>query len=93
MLMVDADYAIDPENGRSKIVYVFMVDGCVVSWKTILQHEVVLSTTEPEYLAGAVKVSIWLKVLLIELGVNLRSMVVNCDNQDAIQLSRNANVS
>ncbi|GJV77739.1 ribonuclease H-like domain-containing protein [Tanacetum coccineum] len=31
-----------------------------------------------------------LKGLLIELGVNLRSVVVNCDNQSAIHLSRNA---
>ncbi|GJT27717.1 retrotransposon protein, putative, ty1-copia subclass [Tanacetum coccineum] len=31
-----------------------------------------------------------LKGLLIELGVNLRSVVVNCDNQSEIHLSRNA---
>ncbi|GJT03766.1 NAD(P)-binding domain-containing protein [Tanacetum coccineum] len=40
-------------------------------------------------LTEAVKESIWLKGLLIELGVNLRSVVVNCDNQGAIHLSRN----
>ncbi|GKA76299.1 retrovirus-related pol polyprotein from transposon TNT 1-94 [Tanacetum coccineum] len=47
---------------------------------------------EAEYmkLTEAVKESIWLKGLLIELGVNLRSVVVNCDNQSAIHLSRNA---
>ncbi|GJR88650.1 retrovirus-related pol polyprotein from transposon TNT 1-94 [Tanacetum coccineum] len=46
---------------------------------------------EAEYMAltEAVKESIWLKGLLIELGVNLRSVVVNCDNQSAIHLSRN----
>ncbi|GKA68634.1 hypothetical protein Tco_0768551 [Tanacetum coccineum] len=69
-----------------------MVHGCVVSWKATLQHVVALSTTEAEYMAltEAVKESIWLKGLLIELGVNLRSVVVNCDNQSAIHLSRNA---
>ncbi|GKB85376.1 hypothetical protein Tco_0957648 [Tanacetum coccineum] len=41
-------------------------------------------------LTEVVKESIWLKGLLIELGVNLRSVVVNCDNQGAIHLSRNA---
>nr|GEX17404.1 aspartyl-tRNA synthetase [Tanacetum cinerariifolium] len=41
-------------------------------------------------LTEAVKESIWLKGLLIELEVNLRSMVVNYDNQSAIHLSRNA---
>nr|GEV84260.1 putative reverse transcriptase domain-containing protein [Tanacetum cinerariifolium] len=47
---------------------------------------------EAEYmeLTKAVKESIWLKDLLIELGLNLRSVVVNCDNQSAIHLSRNA---
>nr|GEY69849.1 hypothetical protein [Tanacetum cinerariifolium] len=47
---------------------------------------------EAEYMAltEAVKESIWLKGLLIELGVNLRSVVVSCDNQSAIHFSRNA---
>nr|GEX62795.1 putative reverse transcriptase domain-containing protein [Tanacetum cinerariifolium] len=47
---------------------------------------------EAEYMAltEAVKESIWLKGLLIELGVNLRSVVVNCDNQSAFHLPRNA---
>ncbi|GJY28610.1 retrovirus-related pol polyprotein from transposon TNT 1-94 [Tanacetum coccineum] len=89
---VDADYAKDPDKGRSITGYVFMVHGCVVSWKATLQHVVALSTTEAEYMAltEAVKESIWLKGLLIELGVNLRSVIVNCDNQGAIHLSRNA---
>ncbi|GJW07711.1 retrotransposon protein, putative, ty1-copia subclass [Tanacetum coccineum] len=89
---IDADYAKDPDKGRSITEYVFMVHGCVMSWKATLQHVVALSTTEAKYMAltEAVKESIWLKGLLIELGVNLRSVVVNCDNQSAIHLSRNA---
>ncbi|GJY54523.1 retrovirus-related pol polyprotein from transposon TNT 1-94 [Tanacetum coccineum] len=65
---VDADYAKDPNKGRSITGY------------------------EAEYMAltEAIKENIWLKGLLIELGVNLRSVVVNCDNQSAIHLSRNA---
>nr|GEY00211.1 retrovirus-related Pol polyprotein from transposon TNT 1-94 [Tanacetum cinerariifolium] len=89
---VDADYAKDPNKGRSTTGYVFMVHGCVVSWKATPQHVVALSTTEAEYMAltEAVKESICLKRLLIKLRVNLRSMVVNCDNQSAIHLLRNA---
>ncbi|GKA40987.1 retrovirus-related pol polyprotein from transposon TNT 1-94 [Tanacetum coccineum] len=73
---VDADYAKDPDKGRSITEYVFMVHGCVVSWKATLQHVVALSTTEEEYMAltKAVKESIWLKGLLIELRVNLREI-------------------
>ncbi|GKE08336.1 hypothetical protein Tco_1411887 [Tanacetum coccineum] len=79
-----SNYAKDPDKGRSITEYVFMVHGCDVSWKTTLQHVVALSTTEAEYMAliEAVKESIWLKGLLIEL--------VNCDNQSAIHLLRNA---
>ncbi|GJX33127.1 retrovirus-related pol polyprotein from transposon TNT 1-94 [Tanacetum coccineum] len=63
---VDANYAKDPDKGRS--------------------------ITEAEYMAltEAINKSIWLKGLLIKLGVNLRSVVVNYDNQSAIYLSRNA---
>ncbi|GJV77066.1 retrovirus-related pol polyprotein from transposon TNT 1-94 [Tanacetum coccineum] len=89
---MDVDYAKDPDKGRSRTGYVFMVHGCIVSWKATLQHVVALSTTEAEYMAltEAIKESIWLEGLLIELGVNLRSVVVNCDNQSAIHLSKNA---
>ncbi|GJU53066.1 copia LTR rider [Tanacetum coccineum] len=48
---VDADYAKDPDKGKSITGYVFMVHGCVVSWKATLQHVVALSTTEAEYMA------------------------------------------
>ncbi|GJY63620.1 retrovirus-related pol polyprotein from transposon TNT 1-94 [Tanacetum coccineum] len=60
---VDANYAKDPNKGRSIIGYVFMVHGCIVSWKAALQHVVALSTTEAKYMAlmKAVKESIWLK--------------------------------
>ncbi|GJX38401.1 retrovirus-related pol polyprotein from transposon TNT 1-94 [Tanacetum coccineum] len=59
--------------------------------KATLQHVVALSTIEAEYMAltEAVKETIWLRGLLEELGVELNTMAVNCDNQGAIHLSRN----
>ncbi|GJV25727.1 retrotransposon protein, putative, ty1-copia subclass [Tanacetum coccineum] len=44
-----------------------------------------------EYMAltEAMKEAIWLKGLLGELGVELNTVAVNCDNQDVIHLSRN----
>nr|GEU53727.1 hypothetical protein [Tanacetum cinerariifolium] len=50
-----------------------------------------LSTIEAEYMAltKAVKEAIWLRGLLEELGVELNTMFINCDNQDAIHLSWN----
>ncbi|GJT04514.1 hypothetical protein Tco_0838976 [Tanacetum coccineum] len=89
---MDADYAKDPDKDRSIIEYMFTVHGCVVSWKTTLQHVVALSTFEAEYMAltKVVEKRIWLKGLLIELRINLRSVVVICDYQGVINLSRNA---
>ncbi|GKF16248.1 hypothetical protein Tco_0061166, partial [Tanacetum coccineum] len=60
-------------------------------WKATLQHVVALSTTEAEYMAltEAVKEAIWLRGLLEELGVELNTVAVNCDNQGVIHLSRN----
>ncbi|GKE00686.1 retrotransposon protein, putative, ty1-copia subclass, partial [Tanacetum coccineum] len=88
---VDSDYAKDPDKGRPITGYAFLIHGCVVSWKATLQHVVALSTTEAEYMAltEAVKEAIWLRGLLEELGVELNTVTVNCDNQDAIHLSRN----
>nr|GEW88639.1 retrovirus-related Pol polyprotein from transposon TNT 1-94 [Tanacetum cinerariifolium] len=64
---IDADNAKDPDKGRSITRYVFMVHGCVVSWKATLQHVVALSTVEAEYmvLTEAVKESIWLKEIKV----------------------------
>nr|GEY66996.1 zinc finger, CCHC-type [Tanacetum cinerariifolium] len=42
---VDSDYAKDPDKSRSITGDVFLVKGCVVSWKATLQHVVALSTT------------------------------------------------
>nr|GEV65296.1 retrovirus-related Pol polyprotein from transposon TNT 1-94 [Tanacetum cinerariifolium] len=88
---VDSDYAKDPDKGRSITCYTFLVQGCVVSWKATLQHVVAPSTTDAEYMAltDAVNEAIWLRGLLKELGVKLNIVAFNCDNQGAIDLSRN----
>ncbi|GKC98384.1 hypothetical protein Tco_1168659 [Tanacetum coccineum] len=59
--------------------------------KKMLQHVVDLLTTKAKYmtLTEAVKEAIWLRGLLEELGVELNTIAFNCDNQDAIHLSRN----
>nr|GFB90788.1 hypothetical protein [Tanacetum cinerariifolium] len=75
---MDVDYAKDLDKGRPIIGYVFMVHGCVVSWKATLHHVFAFSTKKTEYMTlieEAVKESIWLKGLLIELGINLREIV------------------
>nr|GEV33800.1 retrovirus-related Pol polyprotein from transposon TNT 1-94 [Tanacetum cinerariifolium] len=63
----------------------------LINQKATLQYVVALSTTEAKYIAftEAVKEAIWLRRLLKELGVKLNTVAVNCNNQDAIHLSRN----
>ena len=49
---VDSDLAGDIDSRRSTTGYVFTVGGTAVSWISILQNVVALSTTEAEYVAA-----------------------------------------
>ncbi|KAH9646639.1 hypothetical protein KPL70_024932 [Citrus sinensis] len=88
---VDSDYAGNLDRRRSLTGYLFTLNNCTVNWKAQLQSVVALSTTEAEYTAAAeaVKEAIWLKGMLKELGIDQRSIVINCDSQSAICLSKN----
>ena len=59
----DFDFAGDLDKRRSTTDYVFPLGGGPVSWRSILQSTIALSTTEAEYMAAteAVKEAIWLK--------------------------------
>ncbi|GJW10631.1 retrovirus-related pol polyprotein from transposon TNT 1-94 [Tanacetum coccineum] len=73
---VNSDYAKDPYKGRSINGYIFLVHGCVLSWKETLQHVVGLLTIKAEYMAltEAVKEATWLRGLLEELGIELNTV-------------------
>ncbi|KAH9685060.1 hypothetical protein KPL70_013801 [Citrus sinensis] len=88
---VDSDYAGDLDIRRSQTGYMFMLNGCLISWKASLQHVVALSTTEAEYTTAseAVKEALWLKGLISELGIPQKVVDIHCDNSSAIYLSRN----
>ena len=47
---VDANYAGDLDTRRSTTGYLFYVYGGPVSWRSILQSIMALSTTEAEYI-------------------------------------------
>ncbi|KAH9743535.1 hypothetical protein KPL70_003339 [Citrus sinensis] len=88
---VDSDYAGDLDRRRSQTGYMFMLNGCLISWKASLQHVVALSTTEAEYTAASevVKEALWLKGLISELGIPQKIVDIHCDSSSAIYLSRN----
>ena len=48
---VDSDFAGEYDRRRSLTWYLFMLNGCIISWKASFQHVVALSTTEAEYTA------------------------------------------
>ncbi|KAH9685181.1 Integrase catalytic domain-containing protein [Citrus sinensis] len=87
---VDANYAGDLDKRRFFTGYLFTFDNCTINSKAQLQSVVALSTTEAEYTTiEAIKEAIWLKGMLKELGVEQKSMVIHCDSQSAICLSKN----
>ena len=87
---VDADYAGDLDQRRSITGYVFMVVGCIISWKAELQDIVALSTTEAEYMAAveAAKEALWLQGLVDTFGVKQEEVKIHCDSQSVIHLAK-----
>lgn len=90
MGFVDSDYAANVDSRKSQSGFVFVLYGAAVSWKSSLQSVVALSTTEAEYMAmtEAVKEAMWLKGIMEEFGVEQKSVVIKCDNQSALHLSK-----
>lgn len=87
---VDSDYAGNIDTRKSLTGYVFTLYGTAVSWKSVLQSVVALSTTQAEYiaLAEAVKEAMWFRGIIDELGITQDSITIYCDSQSAIHLSK-----
>lgn len=87
---VDSDYAGNLDTRKSLTGYIFTAYGTAISWKSVLQSVVALSTTEAEFIAvtEAMKEAIWLKGFTSELGLKQDQIVVHCDSQSAIHLSK-----
>ena len=65
----------------------------MVSWRSLLQDVIALSTTEVEYIAIAksFKEVMWLKGLVGDICNKVCSVCVYCDSQSAIHLAKNQN--
>ena len=71
---------------------VFLLNGAAVSWQSKLQPTVSLSTSEAEYQAAGAgaREALWLRKLLLELGVTLQGPVlIKGDNDAALSLLKN----
>ncbi len=83
---VDSDFAGDQDSRKSTTGYVFLLSGIAVSWGSKKQQPVATSTVETEYIAAsqAIKEGIWLGSLLSELGVEVETVKLFCDNMGCI---------
>ena len=88
----DADYANDIDNRRSITGYVFVFAGAPLSWNSMTQHSVALSTMEAEYFAvcKAVQEAIYLRMLFEESGIRVDTpLTIKEDNQACISFTKN----
>ena len=89
----DADWAGCVDTRRSTSGYIFLLFGCIISYKSALQHCVSLSTCEAEYVAAseAAREAVWLANLIAEISHEVLPTPIrlNEDNQGAIALAKN----
>ncbi|KAE8203689.1 hypothetical protein CF327_g7762 [Tilletia walkeri] len=90
----DADWAGNVEDRRSQSGYVFKLYGATVSWGSLRQHCVSLSSTESEHVAltEAIKDAIWLRTAVLaydQSAPDAVRIVLHGDNQGSIALAQN----
>ena len=87
----DADYANNVDDRRSITGYVFVFAGAPLSWNSMTQHSVALSTMEAEYYAvcKATQEAIYLRMLFEESGMKVDSpLIIKEDNQACISFTK-----
>ena len=90
--MPDADWAGSKADKRSTSGFVFSFGSGAISWSSKKQPTVSLSSTEAEYRGAAVAgcEAVWLKRILMDLGVPIKDMTpLFCDNMSNIYLAQN----
>jgi hypothetical protein len=84
----DADWAGDLQTRKSTTGVLFIFNGGPIAYGSRRQRATALSTRDSEFYAvceGA-KESIWLKSLLLELGIDVGRVSIRCDSKCAIAL-------
>lgn len=80
---MDSDFVGNYDRRRSLTGYRFMLNACIINWKTGLQHVIFMSTIEAEYTKAtdAVKETLWLKGMLAKLGCFKRILISTVTDQ------------
>ena len=92
MLSLWADWAGSIDDKKSTSGCSFYLGSKCVAWLSRKQNSVALHTAEAEYMAACAACTqvIWMLRQLADLGVKVKLPVsVLCDNQSAIDLSKN----
>ena len=88
----DNDLANDVDTSKSTTGTMFLLGGCLVSWQSLKQKLVALSSYEAEYIATttAVTQALWLSRMLAELlGRKVDVVELKVDNKSALALAKN----
>ena len=90
----DAAYGNCLDTRRSWSSYCFLLNSCLISWRSTKQHSVSTSTTEAEYMALSVtaRQASWYLIGIKELDVKV-PVTLKCDNTSSIDLSNHSIVS
>ena len=88
----DSDLAGDVDTSKSTSGVLFFLGNCLVSWHSIKQKVVALSSCEAEYIAAstAATQALWLSRLLTELlGRHVEVVELKVDSKSALALAKN----
>ena len=89
----DADWAGDRNDRKSTSGHCFLLNNAIISWRSVKQSCVALSTAEAEYvsLSGAAQEAVFLSKLLVDFKMSSNEPVVIFeDNQSAICIAKNS---
>jgi hypothetical protein len=89
---IDFDWAGIAVDRESTSGCCFNLGSGMISWLSIKQSSVALSTTKAEYIAASVASceAVWLQKLLVGLfDLELEPTLIYCDNQNCVKLSEN----
>lgn len=87
---MDADWATDQTDRKSVSGYLFYLFRSLVSWSSVKQRTVALSSTEAEYMVmvHAMKEALWLRLFVSEIHVPVpHPFPLLCDNIGAMDMA------